>query len=519
MKNSTMMKGKFKEIHDKNQDLYYKMIWLIKQDKTAVSNEVITNEEDVEAQIDCLVFYGSTSNDESDLKKKVKKLILDVRTRWNSSFAMIQRFLSVQLEVKQYMEWYFLPSTQRDYFSQNKTKLDDITNRDWAILLGVAYLLQPFAIATCELSADKESTMSGVAPTLNLLANFLRREGLFDKPADKNPRPGQCKYKHILYEQHEGRPYFPEVVELLNAAQEHIRTSFIKKFDPVLAYKDGRRGDIAWTTLLNPKEYTDWILHEEWEDNDDIIVMLRKDFEDEVFKIASLNQKQKQKNADHHRQVNEFLNVWDKADDGEENVTGTVRKTPVRSLGRKLANLYSPEKNTGSHASTAATATTAETSNAKPAAKQRDRLKFTVHNECMQYFEDLSCDIHLFGEFRDFNLLQYWKNKMELSKYYWVRKCAQKWLAVLSMSTPSERVWSICGIIDDNRRGRLDGQKLEAQAMIHNNYHNLSDHHQVIQIESIKKWEEKCAAKREARARARAVTVAAAAAAVKKNNN
>jgi hypothetical protein len=136
----------------------------------------------------------------------------------------------------------------------------------------------------------------------------------------------------------------------------------------------------------------------------------------------------------------------------------------------------------------------------------------------MQYFEDLSTDIHVYGEFRNFDLLKYWRQKQENSRYIWVRKCAQKWLAVPSMSTPSKRVWSICGIIDDNQRGRLDGSKLEAQAMINNNYHKLTHYHHVIQIQSLKKWDELRAEKREKRAKARNATVAAAAAAAKKNN-
>jgi hypothetical protein len=185
--------------------------------------------------------------------------------------------------IKQFLEWYFLPYTQREFFSGTKTKIENITDRDWAILYGLAYLLQPFAMATCDLSADKESTMSGVAPTMNLLAMFLRREGLFAKPTEKNLLPGQSKYKHNLYNQHEGRPYFDEVIDLLTSAQKHIEESFSKKFEPVLAYKDGRRGKLAWTTLLNPKEYADWVIHEQFEDEDAIMVGMRKDFEEEVF--------------------------------------------------------------------------------------------------------------------------------------------------------------------------------------------------------------------------------------------
>jgi hypothetical protein len=59
------------------------------------------------------------------------------------------------------------------------------------------------------------------------------------------------------------------------------------------------------------------------------------------------------------------------------------------------------------------------------------------------------------------------------------------------MSTPSERIWSICGIIDDQRRGHMDTLKLESQAMIHNNYSNLEGDHQKIETRAIQLMDEK----------------------------
>ena len=46
---------------------------------------------------------------------------------------------------------------------------------------------------------------------------------------------------------------------------------------------------------------------------------------------------------------------------------------------------------------------------------------------------------------------------------------ARKWLSVPATSTPSERVFSICGIVNTAKRSRLSGKSIENQVFIHNN--------------------------------------------------
>ena len=52
-----------------------------------------------------------------------------------------------------------------------------------------------------------------------------------------------------------------------------------------------------------------------------------------------------------------------------------------------------------------------------------------------------------------------------------VATLARKWLSVTATSTPSEGVFSICGIVDTARRNRLNGKSIENQAFIHSNKH------------------------------------------------
>jgi hypothetical protein len=259
VKNSTLSKGILNNLHKRNHELYFELILLIEQDNltTRDNDDIQVETDDMDAQLDCFEFYGK--HGDGDLRKKVKKFILDVQTRWNSAYAMIQRFLQQCVLVNQYMEWYYRPTTQKNHFANTKNKLKKITGRDWAILMGVAYLLEPFALATDQLSADRSSTICGVAPAINYLGNSLKQETLLNKPSNPNPRNGQSKFKHELYAEHEGTEYFEDVIQLLKKCQEYMRDKYVGKFKQYLCNAYGIWGKLAWLTLLHPKEFSQWL--------------------------------------------------------------------------------------------------------------------------------------------------------------------------------------------------------------------------------------------------------------------
>jgi len=55
-----------------------------------------------------------------------------------------------------------------------------------------------------------------------------------------------------------------------------------------------------------------------------------------------------------------------------------------------------------------------------------------------------------------------------------VARVARKWLGVVATSTPSERVFSICGVADTAKRSRMTGESIEKQVFLHNNYFKVT---------------------------------------------
>ena len=68
--------------------------------------------------------------------------------------------------------------------------------------------------------------------------------------------------------------------------------------------------------------------------------------------------------------------------------------------------------------------------------------------------------------------LDWWQENK--TKYPHIAVLARKWLSVPATSTPSERVFSICGIVNTAKRSKMNGKSIENQVLIHNNQSVLS---------------------------------------------
>jgi hAT family C-terminal dimerisation region len=96
-------------------------------------------------------------------------------------------------------------------------------------------------------------------------------------------------------------------------------------------------------------------------------------------------------------------------------------------------------------------------------ARKREQIKMEIRLELEDYLhyaastaEDITDPIAC------------WKERRERLPKVALR--TRKWLSVCSTSTPSDRVFSICGVVDTAVRTCLNGDSITAQVFIHNNF-------------------------------------------------
>lgn len=90
----------------------------------------------------------------------IKKMILDVKTRWNSTYYMVQRFLELLKVVGQILI--------DDASSPEMPSASEVET-----LRNLETLLKPFEFATTEISGEKYVTMSKIIPMVHCLKNRL----------------------------------------------------------------------------------------------------------------------------------------------------------------------------------------------------------------------------------------------------------------------------------------------------------------------------------------------------------
>jgi len=113
--------------------------------------------------------------DANKKEQQVLKLIQECRTRWNSGFEMVDRFLHLSDYVT-----LTLMKLQREKRTKAKTP-NMLTNDEIGILREARYLLRPLAQATVEASADQHVTISKIIPLVNLMKEVcFRKKNLFN---------------------------------------------------------------------------------------------------------------------------------------------------------------------------------------------------------------------------------------------------------------------------------------------------------------------------------------------------
>ena len=180
--------------------------------------------------------------------------------------------------------------------------------------------------------------------------------------------------------------------------------------------------DIVWTTLLNPR-FSLKSCH--WQDEDEKSTV--KNFLMENLKQVALDESYALSSSMGNEDTT-------RTDDGLED------ENAIRMFESDATNHYN-------HQSTIST---------------REKAKVHAKQEVLSY---LICTGSIVK--RKFNPLEWWQ--VHKNKYPNVAVLARKWLSVLGTLTPSERVFSICGLVNTAKRSRLSGKSIQNQVFIHNN--------------------------------------------------
>jgi hypothetical protein len=100
-----------------------------------------------------------------------KEVILDTRTRWNSTYAMIERARELRAPL--------------DHVAKTRRDLSELSDEDWELLEVVAQLLSIFDDATQELCATSYPTLNSAVPAYNYIFDKLEDfHSLCDDEAD-----------------------------------------------------------------------------------------------------------------------------------------------------------------------------------------------------------------------------------------------------------------------------------------------------------------------------------------------
>jgi hypothetical protein len=123
------------------------------------------------------------------------KLIVDVRTRWNSAYDMIARFLEMQVAV-------FATLRSKELGREKDTDMKTFTDDDFSLSEEVVQLMKPLKDITTMMCTEKNPTLSIILPLHSKLVNQLLCPKTDDKPTIRDMKNAMRKdlkerYSHI----------------------------------------------------------------------------------------------------------------------------------------------------------------------------------------------------------------------------------------------------------------------------------------------------------------------------------
>ena len=345
--------------------------------------------------------------------ERVLRVSLDVRTRWNSTYKMLNRALEIKESLVKFLKYYKSPLGKKE-FSGAKTKLDDVNDEEWAIIQGICHLLGIFDAATKYLSGEMYSSFVSAFPVLRIIKEKIGDDSMF--AFDEENVDTRSKFKTNFYGLYGNEPFFGKVVQMLNCCRALLLDDFMERFR-------GMNASIMWTTLLDPR-----------------------------FSLKSK----------HWKGENEKTTVKELLMENVENFAAMNTRRVCRRGSELSSSLSDHESGKDEHSFDLFEGEASSETPNEPSITPVDRAKAQAKQEVMFYLAETE-SINK----PKFDPLQWWQTNK--NKYPNVAAVARRWLSIPATSTPSERVFSICGIVNMAKRSNLSGTSIENQVFVHNN--------------------------------------------------
>ena len=332
-------------------------------------------------------------------------LELDVRTRWNSTFFMLEKFIKLKTSIRIFLEVLLSSDGQREF--RNKS-LPLIQEEDWALVEGTCILIRIFAKATEVLSGENFPTFIYAMPILRKIKCYLSNGEMFSRTSEDS----EVKQ---LYEKYGRTRFISSVVQKLNVIRTGLLNEYLSRFR-------GLTIEIMWTSMLDPRLRT--LKHLSMMEREEAKTILVG----EVEKVLLSN---------------------------EEVNTSDIPKESSATMGDDAFDIFdSPLRGFEETQEE-------ETNNEDVQAQKLILAQISARREVENYLDQtiiVSARV---------NPLSWWRDNM--GRFPHVAVLARKWLCVTATSTPSERVFSDCGLGLTAKRSRLNGYILRDQVMIRRN--------------------------------------------------
>ena len=350
--------------------------------------------------------------------EQIFQISMDTRTRWSSTFKMLIHFLKLKEPISKFLEFHESPIGQKE-FSDSNTKLDIIDESEWALIHGLSHLLGSFDFAIKTLSGEKYATFVTSLPVLRHIKDKINNESMFSFGKKEME---SSKFKKTFYEIYGNQTFFLDITLELKSYRELLLKEFDRQFS-------GLDVNILWTTLLDPRfSFKSCYWKSEGEKTTARNILIQH-----VQSSAIALEKT------HIASVNEnHMSVHSVDYDSDENAFNRFGYDTVHD-GMKTEVKIDTENTL------------------------KEKVEALVEQEVLSYLLETE------GIFNPkFSELEWWR--VNKHKYPNVAKLARKWLGVPALSSPSERVFSICDIIDTTKGSENTRISCENQVFLHNNW-------------------------------------------------